>query len=59
MVAATQAAPGETEDRNGRNSPIGGVGRRRCYVLKVDIGGIAGVVAPIIGKQPPDSLDPR
>jgi hypothetical protein len=25
------------------------------YVLKVDIGGIAGVVAPLIGKQPPDS----
>jgi hypothetical protein len=24
------------------------------YVLKVDIGGIAGVVAPIIGKDPPD-----
>jgi hypothetical protein len=25
------------------------------YVLKFDIGGIAGVVAPLIGKQPPDS----
>jgi hypothetical protein len=25
------------------------------YVAKVDIGGVAGVVAPIIGKQPPDS----
>ena len=25
------------------------------YVLKVDIGGVAGVVAPIVGKQPPDS----
>jgi len=25
------------------------------YILKVDIGGIAGVVAPLIGKQPPDS----
>ncbi|MGA9354369.1 MAG: hypothetical protein WBV46_11810 [Terriglobales bacterium] len=25
------------------------------YVAKVDIGGIAGVVAPMIGKQPPDS----
>jgi hypothetical protein len=24
------------------------------YVLKVDIGGIAGVVAPLIGKDPPD-----
>jgi hypothetical protein len=25
------------------------------YVLKVDIGGIKGVVAPLVGKQPPDS----
>jgi hypothetical protein len=25
------------------------------YVIKVDIGGIAGVVAPLVGKQPPDS----
>jgi hypothetical protein len=25
------------------------------YDLKVDIGGVAGVVAPVIGKQPPDS----
>jgi len=25
------------------------------YVLKVDIGGAAGLVAPLIGKQPPDS----
>ena len=25
------------------------------YVLKIDIGGIAGKVAPLVGKQPPDS----
>jgi hypothetical protein len=25
------------------------------YVLKVEIGGLAGVVAPIVGKQPPDA----
>ncbi len=25
------------------------------YVVKVDIGGIAGVIAPLIGKQPPDT----
>lgn len=25
------------------------------YVLKIDIGGIAGKVAPLLGKQPPDS----
>jgi|SRR5579864_100599 len=25
------------------------------YVVKVEIGGVAGVVAPLVGKQPPDS----
>jgi hypothetical protein len=25
------------------------------YVAKVDLGGVAGVVAPVVGKQPPDS----
>jgi hypothetical protein len=25
------------------------------YVLKVDIGGLAGLLAPLVGKQPPDS----
>jgi hypothetical protein len=25
------------------------------YVVKVEIGGAAGVVAPLLGKQPPDS----
>jgi hypothetical protein len=34
----------------------GGAGRKAIhYILKVDIGGVAGVVAPLIGKQPPDS----
>lgn len=35
---------------------IGGSRRSaRHYVVKVDLGGIAGVVAPLVGKQPPDS----
>jgi hypothetical protein len=25
------------------------------YVVKVDIGGISGVIAPLVGKQPPDT----
>jgi hypothetical protein len=25
------------------------------YVVKVDIGGVRGVVAPLVGKQPPDT----
>jgi hypothetical protein len=31
--------------------------RRRAihYVIKVDLGGVAGVVAPLIGKKPPDT----
>ncbi len=33
-----------------------GIERRAThYVIKVDIPGVAGVVAPLIGKQPPDS----
>jgi hypothetical protein len=35
---------------------IAGAGRKAMhYALKADIGGIAGAVAPLIGKQPPDS----
>jgi hypothetical protein len=35
---------------------VGGTKRTAIhYQLKVDAGGIAGVIAPIIGKQPPDS----
>jgi hypothetical protein len=34
----------------------GGVTRKAThYVLKVEIGGISGVLAPLVGKQPPDS----
>jgi hypothetical protein len=34
----------------------GGTSRKAMhYVLKVELGGISGVVAPLIGKQPPDS----
>jgi len=35
---------------------IGGSPREAMhYVLKVEIGGLIGVLAPIVGKQPPDS----
>ena len=35
---------------------IGGGSRKALhYVLKVEIGGIKGVIAPLVGKQPPDS----
>jgi hypothetical protein len=34
----------------------GGVGRTAThYMLKVEIGGLSGLVAPLVGKQPPDS----
>jgi hypothetical protein len=36
-------------------STAGTARRATHYVLKVDIGGIAGLVAPLVGKQPPDS----
>jgi hypothetical protein len=32
----------------------GSTHRATHYVIKIDIGGIAGVLAPILGKQPPD-----
>lgn len=35
---------------------IGGQGRKATrYVVKIDIGGIKGAIAPIVGKQPPDT----
>jgi hypothetical protein len=34
----------------------GGAGRTAThYVVKVDIGGLSGLIAPLVGKQPPDS----
>ncbi len=34
---------------------VGGFNRTAThYVLKVEIGGVAGIVAPLVGKQPPD-----
>jgi hypothetical protein len=34
----------------------GGAGREATdYVLKVEIGGLSGLLAPLLGKQPPDS----
>ena len=34
----------------------GGTGRKAThYVVKIDVGGVAGLVAPLVGKQPPDS----
>jgi hypothetical protein len=34
---------------------VGGHREALHYVIKVDIGGLAGLVAPLLGKQPPDS----
>src|SRR5438309_9577315 len=44
-------------------SPLGGdsftvagsTSKAMRYVVKVDIGGISGAIAPLIGKQPPDT----
>ncbi len=36
---------------------VGGVAAKAMrYRVKIDLGGVAGVVAPIIGKQPPDTF---
>jgi hypothetical protein len=59
MIAATPkprlvkleiAAAGQEKFSTGSQSRVA-----THYVVKVEIGGIAGVVAPLIGKQPPDS----
>jgi hypothetical protein len=35
---------------------LAGAGREaRHYVIKVEIGGVAGLIAPLVGKQPPDA----
>lgn len=34
----------------------GAAGKAMRYVVKVEIGGISGVIAPIVGKQPPDTM---
>jgi len=35
---------------------VGGISRKaNHYVIKIQLGGVAGVVAPIVGKQPPDT----
>jgi len=31
-------------------------GKALRYVVKIDLGGVAGVIAPVIGKQPPDTI---
>ena len=59
MVAATPKprlvkleVSGEDDD----SLTIGGAPRKaRHYVVKINIGGFAGVVAPLVGKQPPDT----
>jgi len=59
MVAATPKprlvkleVSGEGDD----SLTIGGTPRKaRHYVVKINIGGIAGVVAPLVGKKPPDT----
>ena len=38
------------------SSPIAGSTRRAThYVVKAEIGGLAGFMAPLVGKQPPDT----
>ncbi|MEO8597287.1 MAG: hypothetical protein ABI759_28470 [Candidatus Solibacter sp.] len=35
---------------------VGGAAEKaQRYVVKIDIGGVSGVIAPIVGKQPPDT----
>ena len=38
-----------------RFSIAGSARRATHYRLKVEIGGVAGLIAPLVGKEPPDS----
>jgi hypothetical protein len=39
----------------GGSFSIAGVAREAiCYDIKIDLGGVVGVIAPLVGKQPPD-----
>jgi len=42
-------------ERDDSFSIDGSVHKATRYVIKVELGGISGIVAPILGKQPPDS----
>ncbi len=59
MVATTpKARLVQLEISNVGEEPfaVGGSERRAThYVVKVEIGGVAGLVAPLVGRQPPDS----
>lgn len=59
MVAATpkpRVVKLEISSPGGDRFFVGGGGRTaRHYVVKINIGGFAGLVAPLVGKQPPDS----
>ena len=53
-----QAAARETRDFASRRGFVHGwssAAKAMRYAVKVDIGGISGIIAPIIGKQPPDT----
>jgi hypothetical protein len=43
--------------RAGQESFVIGGSQRKAthYVIKVELGGIAGLLAPLVGKQPPDN----
>jgi hypothetical protein len=50
LVKVTATAAGQEPFSAGGSSRVA-----THYVLKVDIGGVKGLIAPLVGKQPPDS----
>jgi hypothetical protein len=46
----------QVSDAGSDSFSTAGVARKAThYVLKIDIGGVKGLIAPLVGKQPPDS----
>jgi hypothetical protein len=50
LVKLSVSSPGKD-----RFSLVGEGREAQHYVIKVEVGGVAGLVAPLLGKQPPDS----
>ncbi len=58
LVATPKPRIVKLEVTSAETEPYTIVGSKRealHFVIKVDIGGVAGVIAPLLGKQPPDS----
>ena len=56
LLTSAACHPGPVIDAGAEPFNTGGASHKAThYVVKIEIGGLAGLVAPLVGKQPPDS----